>query len=185
MLSFLRFTPVGQRLPNGAAVILTSELQFKTSTKRDLDSTRHLQSNRPSDRHDRSSDRSEPSSSNSRRPSDPAKLDSTDTSNATTVVSKDVGGHKKLYRKRISYRSRPFSRPTFVVSLLLFAFFSAVLPLVRSVNVSADIAESEGGYGETTADIAGEYNSFNRCSTWRRVMRSLTFSVSTIRIRTS
>ena len=143
MLSFLRSIPVGQRIPNGAVVILTSELQFKTSTKLD------------SDQHDRSSDRSEHSSSNSRRPSQPAypPLDSTEDTSPTTVVPEEIKRKKKQFdRKR-----RPLSRPTFVFSFLLIAVLSSIVPFVRAVNVSSETTDSEGGYGETTANIAREY----------------------------
>lgn len=145
MLSFHRFTPTGQRIPNGAAVILTSELQFKVSTERALDS----------DQHDRSSDRSEHSSSNSRLPSQPAHSSLEETSIAT-VVPEEVKRKKFDRRRIITQKPRPLSRPTFVFSLLLIAFFSSIVPFVRTVNVSSETTESEGGYGQTTANIARE-----------------------------
>ena len=156
MLSFLRFTPVGQRIPNGAVVILTSELQFKTSTKRALDS----------DRLDLSSDRSEHSSSNSRRPSHPTHSERSDstvenTSTTTVVQEENAEKNRKPDRRRISRRLRPLSRPTFVFSFLLIVIFSSIVPFVRSVNVSSE-TESEGGYGETTANIAREYSFISR-----------------------
>lgn len=149
MLSFHRFTPTGQRIPNGAAVILTSELQFKISTERALDS----------DQHDRSSDRSEHSSSNSRLPSQPAHsslVESTEETSIATDVPEEVKRKKFDRRRVITQKPRPLSKPTFVFSLLLIAFFSSIVPFVRTVNVSSETTESEGGYGQTTANIARE-----------------------------